>query len=535
MQIRSFFRRNKAFGFLSIIFIVWLTFLLVLSFVAQRNVIFYDALAEEDISSHYTSEIPLFRYIIEPLIGYALVMSNDFEWIFGIFLIFVGVRVSYYVLKKRGFEPSERAQLLWLPIKDFIRFSCLLISLSIGIGLLIAAIMMFGFGFLYLNLYWMAMVQIIIPIDMMLIALKAGHLLYKGYRSDLRFNYSELSRYKAPSHPTKTDYLSRGIRREGAYFLGITLLILGTNWILVSTYFPVQHIHVDLEEDEILCDFHVHTIMSDGYLDPIERVMWYIENGIDVAAFSDHDNLRGAKMAREFVKKNNLDLTVIMAEEWTDHENNIHMNIFGLDETIVPLESEEEGGPKAMDAEHTIKYVKDQGAYIIVNHYNYNENPDGGYGTPYTLEDLRDWGVDGFEIINGGNLKHPKIREFCLNNSLICISATDIHTNKEVNSFIKLKVEDPEDLDVDSIFARLKENKHEAVAINLQPNQIEYPSLLEELGFEFIEGFIEYFLNLDRFQILSWILWSCSFFGGFTFLYSRIKQLDVEELRRKLL
>ena len=132
--------------------------------------------------------------------------------------------------------------------------------------------------------------------------------------------------------------------------------LLGVQIFLISTPFPTYTIITDLEEDEFLFDFHVHTTMSDGWLSPEERVDWYIEQGIHGAAFSDHDNLRGAKIAQDYVKENDLDFVVFTAEEWTDHENDIHMNIFGLEEKVVPEESESDFyDMKSMNAKETIK------------------------------------------------------------------------------------------------------------------------------------------------------------------------------------
>ncbi|MHA1147158.1 MAG: PHP domain-containing protein [Promethearchaeota archaeon] len=538
MDVKSYIKKNKIYSIIFLSFLVWITTLIFLAIIAKREVYFYDYLAEKDVSSHYSSTIPFVRYLIEPLIGYILVMGINYDVFFGFFLLFIIIRFSYYGLKRKGFFQSEKAKLLWFPVKDFIRFAFIVLTITISIGGAIIIIMLFGFGFLYVNLYWMVMVQIIIYIDIILIGIKGVYLLYIYLHSHLKFNYLEKNRYKSSPKRGKTGIkLSRIFRRETTYFFGLTLLFLGTNLVLISTYFPVQEIRADLEKDEYLFDFHVHTILSDGWLTPEERVQWYIDHGIHGAAFSDHDNRRGAIAAREYVKTYNLDFIVIIAEEWTDHENGIHLNIFGLDETIVPEESEEKDGPKAMDAEHTIKYVKKKGGYVIVNHYNYNENPEGGYGTPYSLKDLREWGIDGFEIINNGNLYHEKIREFCINNSLAAFSNTDTHSNEEMESFNKLKVKDPNDLD--AIFTSLKKNEHETVAINTNPKDVVIPEplnrIMHELELDFIEDFIEYFLNCNSFQLISWMVWSAIGFTLLSFLYKKSKKIEIGQLRNKIL
>jgi hypothetical protein len=329
------------------------------------------------------------------------------------------------------------------------------------------------------------------------------------------------------------------LKKESVFFAGVIFLLLGTNIVLLSIQFPPHRIipTTPLEDDEFLFDFHIHTTFSDGWLTPEERVLWYIEHGISGAAFSDHDNLRGSQAAQEFVKKKGLDFIVWTAEEWTNHEPDpeIHMNIYGLEEEIVPLESYTPGGPLAMNASDTINYVKSNGAFITVNHYHYEPNPEGGFGTPYTLEQLRDWGVDGFEIINGGSYNdYTEIRQFCIDNNLICIAGSDIHTNEDLNTFIKLKLEDPSNKTIENIFKNLRNNTHEAVAIQFYPEVVDIPGDMNDLGLYVLEDFINYFLNIDAYQALSWIIWSSVFFIIFVLFYKKIKSVELKHIRYKI-
>ncbi|MBY8988351.1 MAG: hypothetical protein KGD61_07845, partial [Candidatus Lokiarchaeota archaeon] len=265
--------------------------------------------------------------------------------------------------------------------------------------------------------------------------------------------------------------------------------------------------------------------------------LWYIEQGISGAAFSDHGNIRGALSAREFVEKNGSDFTVWTAQEWTNHETNpeIHINYYGLEEEIVPPESYTPGGPKVMNASELISYVKANGGYIIVNHYHYEPNPEGGFGTPYTLDQLEGWGVDGFEIINGGSYnKYTQIRQFCLDNNLTCIAGSDIHTNEDLNTFIKLKLDDPNNKTLPNIFKNLKNNTHETIAIQFYPNILDLPGELTDLGLYVLEDFINYFLNIDTYQALSWIMWSSTVYILFVLFYKKIKKVELNHLKYKI-
>jgi hypothetical protein len=329
------------------------------------------------------------------------------------------------------------------------------------------------------------------------------------------------------------------LKKECVFFAGIIFLLLGTNIVLLSIQFTPHRIvpTTPLEDDEFLFDFHVHTTFSDGWLTPEERVLWYIEHGISGAAFSDHDNLRGARSAQEFVEKSGLEFVVWTAEEWTNHEPDpeIHMNIFGLEEEIVPLESYTPGGPKAMNASDTISYVKANGGFITVNHYNYDPNPEGGFGAPYSLEQLRDWGVDGFEIINGGShSKYTEIHNFSISNNLICMAGSDIHTNEDLNTFTKLKLDDPTNKTIENIFKNLRNNTHEAVAIQFYPKVVDIPGELKDLGFYVFEDFVNYLLNIDAFQALSWIIWSSTFYIVFVLIYKKIKKVELTQIKYKI-
>jgi hypothetical protein len=231
----------------------------------------------------------------------------------------------------------------------------------------------------------------------------------------------------------------------------------------------------------------------------------------------------------------NLDFLVLTAEEWTDHENDIHINYYGIDQEIVPLESYTPGGPMAMNASDLINYVKSNGGYITVNHYNYDPNPNGGNGIPYSLEQLRDWGVDGFEIVNGGSYggKYISIRQFCLDNNLTCTGGSDIHINEDLNTFIKLRLVDPINKSIDNIFRTLRNNTHEVVAIEFFPSVFNLEDDLNDLGFYVFDEFINYMLNTDMIQVISWIAWSSGSYLLFSLIYWRLKKKNITSIRKK--
>jgi hypothetical protein len=222
-------------------------------------------------------------------------------------------------------------------------------------------------------------------------------------------------------------------------------------------------------------------------------VDWYINHGIDVAAFTDHHSTLGAEEAMQYVNANNLEFTVLLGQEYTSSK--VHLNLYGITETIVPI-----GGstytehPFYMNVSDAIQYTKSNGGYVIVNHYRVPTGDD------YTFEELRDWGVDGFEIVNGGNPQAPEIRQFCLANNLICVSATDVHGNEPIEAFMRVELANASEITVDSVFAALGANAHQAISI--EPPSISVPSL-----FTPIDQVYTYFMTMTDWQILSWLGW----------------------------
>ena len=539
MGLKSFLLKNKVFSILTLLFSICIVIFLVLAGIGTREIVFYDALGQNDVSAEYFSVLPWLRYVIEPFAVIAFILEYEFTWLFLFLIIYPILRVIYVFLRKRGKLHSKKYNQLKHVINDFIFFAFKIFSITLVAILLIVLIGYLIQGFYFVNRYFMVPVQIGIHLCFILIGIKVGYTLLKLIHPRLSLNLAgkiEKNYLRANSKNTR---IKHNLKKEFAYFAGILFLLLGSNIILLSIQFPPHRIvpTTHLENDEFLFDFHVHTTFSDGWLTPEERVIWYMEHGVSGAFFSDHDNIRGGQAAREFVEKNGLDFIVWIAEEWTNHETNpeIHINYYGLEEEIVPPESYALGGPKVMNASELIIYVKANGGFVTVNHYNYDLNPSGGNGMPYSLEQLRDWGVDGFEIINGGSYsKYEPILQFCLDNNLTCVAGSDIHTNEDLNTFTKLKLDDPNNKTVANIFKNLKNNSHALVAVQFYDKIIEIPGDTTDTGLYVIEDFINYLLNMDTYQALSWIIWSSSIYLIFYVFYKKVKKADINRLITKI-
>lgn len=533
MSIKSIITQNKLITILSIGFFAWFIFLLTL-LVNRPSVIFYDVLAQVNVSSDYTSIIPISRYVIEPFFTIAFILEMEFSWMF-LFLIFYPIiRLVFLIFKKKN--SSKKLKFILIIMKDMTIFTFKVLVSAVLIVLIIVITGALTQGFFFINRYFMIPIQIAVHSALLIIGIKFFYLLVRLIHPGLKLYYRTKPK-KTKSRRILNSPKFKKVKDELIYYIGIGCLLLGLNIVLISAPFPTHKIvPTSIDDDEFLIDLHVHTVYSDGWLTPEERVLWYIDQGIDIAAFADHDNLRGAHAAQKFVEENNLDFTVLTAEEWTDHENDIHINYFGLEEEIVPLESYTLDGPKAMNASDLIQYVKSKGGYITVNHYNYDPNPRGGYGVPYSLEELRDWGIDGFEIVNGGSYggKYQSIRQFCLDNNLTCVGGSDIHVNEDLNTFIRIRLDDPANKTVQNIFQTLKQNSHQVIAIEFAPKLVNFPSEVDDFGFYIFEDFINYLLNVDIFQATSWISWTSGIYVASLLIYLKFKKMSLVTLKRKL-
>ncbi|HUY01489.1 MAG TPA: PHP domain-containing protein [Candidatus Deferrimicrobium sp.] len=515
------FRKDKGIVIITIVSLSWIIFLIIMGCFASRDVTFYEVISQTDVTSQYTSTLPLTRYLFEPFSGIAFFMGEGYEIILTMIIIYAIIRVIYIIIRKINLIKSEKFEVLVLILRDY---SLFIFKVFIFIVIGVAIFLGIGFaiyGFLFINDFWMLAILTGMTIGFTLIIVKLAIIILKYYHPKMKL---KIEAEQIPKHPIKKVLKITGI--EARYLAIFLLLFIGSNFLLLSTPVPTHQITTTLAEDEFLFDFHVHTYFSDAYLSPEERVQWYIAQGIDGAAFTDHENQRGYQRAIDYVNRKGLNFIVLRGEEYTYHSLDIHLNYFGINETIVPPDKDPSFGSIQLNVSDMIRYVKDRGGWVFVNHYS------GPPGTPYTYENLSAWGVDGFEVINGGHQQALQIRQFCLDNNLTCIAGSDIHTNEELNTVIKLRLEDPTNLTDASIFENLARNDHEAILIRLYPNKINFP--ISSDIFEVFEDFFNYLLNVNFFQILSWIIWSCIGYSLLIIVYTRIKRANLKKIRDKI-
>ncbi len=525
-------RKNPVLWGFTFAFIAWEIFLTIVAIFSARNPLFFDVLTQTDVSSQYQSVLPALRYWFEPFVGPIVALIGDLapdSPMIIFFIIFYPVaRILVYLLNRsKRFKSNEKKTVLLAYAKRFLNvFSACFLIMMAGFFLVLQIIGTLMGDILYQDLVNGVLHVVIQGAGLLFLGLLAYYILLmlvpKG-------------KLKAISHAAESGSKIHRHRKfmrvlkEGAYF-GEYMVVLAVILLnSISMRLPTQQFVTPLAEGEMLMDFHVHTTFSNGYITPEDRVRWYMEQGISGAAFTDRNSPRASLVAKRFVEDNHLNFTVLVAQEYAAINPRVHMNIYGLEEDITPLDYQDAPfAPNCMNVSDAIQYTKAHGGFVTINHYLGYDNP-----APYTLEQLRDWGIDGIEVLSWGREFPVEIRDFCIANHLACMSGTDDHIYDEMMCFIRLKLVDPANKSLAAIFESLKKNEHQAVKVTHYRDRVSTPA-----GFEAVKlggDFINYLLNLDPIQSLSWIIWSAALFILGAIGIRKVQKTSIQYWQRKIL
>jgi hypothetical protein len=176
------------------------------------------------------------------------------------------------------------------------------------------------------------------------------------------------------------------------------------------------------------CDFHMHTIFSDGIVWPPYRVDEAWKEGLDAIAITDHiehnpsklnvsgDHNAGFLIAREEAVSKNI--LLVHAGEITRSMPPGHLNaLFISDANLLDVP----------DPKEALLAAKKQGAFIIWNHPGWkDQQPDSCRWWPMH-EELYEAGlINGVEVFNELEY-YPIAVDWCLNRKMAVIANSDIH------------------------------------------------------------------------------------------------------------
>ncbi|MFC1492749.1 Sb-PDE family phosphodiesterase [candidate division KSB1 bacterium] len=177
----------------------------------------------------------------------------------------------------------------------------------------------------------------------------------------------------------------------------------------------------------IKCDFHMHTVFSDGSVWPQVRVQEAWVEGLDAISITDHieylpheddvstDLNRSYELAAPSARSVNM--MFIKGTEITRDEPEAHHNaLFIKDANALDIE----------DFTECIKASAEQGAFIIWNHPGWKQ--PGNKSVWYDIQNEiweKGW-LHGIEVVNTDDY-YPNAHQWCLEKNITMIGASDVH------------------------------------------------------------------------------------------------------------
>ena len=187
------------------------------------------------------------------------------------------------------------------------------------------------------------------------------------------------------------------------------------------------------------CDFHMHTVFSDGMVWPTTRVLEAYQEGLDVIALTDHVEYR--PKSEDFVSKDHnrsyqiaektaqeYGIILIRGTEVTRKMAPGHFNVlFVKDANIFEKYVNKEDSRDGSNIAETLEEAKKQGAFVFWNH-PWFQHPENRSEWQKIHEELYQKGlISGIEVVNGDRYD-PLVLQWCLDKNLTVMSNSDIHT-----------------------------------------------------------------------------------------------------------
>jgi 3',5'-nucleoside bisphosphate phosphatase len=205
------------------------------------------------------------------------------------------------------------------------------------------------------------------------------------------------------------------------------------------------------------CDFHMHTVFSDGQVWPLNRVDEAIRDGLDVIAITDHleytpkkdfipsDFNAAWKICETYAIERNLIL--VHGTEITRKMPPGHMNaLFIKDASLIAKDSVWD------NYEEAIK----QGAFLQWNHPGWKAQEVDGIPKLYDMHKrlIKNGWLHGIEVFNDSDF-YPLAFTICEQNNIALMGNSDVH------AIISERYKDPEHRPMTLVFA--KERSHDSL------------------------------------------------------------------------
>ena len=190
----------------------------------------------------------------------------------------------------------------------------------------------------------------------------------------------------------------------------------------------------------LICDFHTHTVFSDGEVWPTVRVKEAKREHLDVLSVTDHieyqphrDDLptkhdRPYEIAKEQLKDYK-SLILIKGTEITRDTPPGHYNAIFIDD-ITSLadhcaKGEKNTKEKINKLVNIVAQANKQNAFVFWNHHDW-QGQDKGSWMDFHTEMANKNHLHGMEVANGRTY-YPRAHKWCLENNLTMLGNSDIH------------------------------------------------------------------------------------------------------------
>jgi len=190
--------------------------------------------------------------------------------------------------------------------------------------------------------------------------------------------------------------------------------------------------------DLLKCDFHMHTVFSDGMVWPTTRVLEANQEGLDAIALTEHieytpksedftskDHSRSYEIAEK--SANELGIILIKATEITRRMAPGHFNVlFVKDANVFGNFVNKDDTRDGKNIAETLAEAKKQGAFVFWNH-PWFQHPENKSEWQKIHEELNQKGlISGIEVVNGDRYD-SLVFKWCLDKNLTVMSNSDIH------------------------------------------------------------------------------------------------------------
>lgn len=256
---------------------------------------------------------------------------------------------------------------------------------------------------------------------------------------------------------------------------------------------------INNSDHSVLVATHAHTKYShDGLISQEDQWKWHKKNGYDAFYITDHNN---HNHTLEFVNSQRnkafpMEPLVMCGEEFSGKN---HLSLLGLKRKF---------STKGLSHEAVVDSVHANGGVVLVNHWFDGEK--------MSLENLKQLGVDGFEIENTATERtydrnvYKKLKSFVSENNLIMHGGLDFHGYGNVCSIwnaFKIPNWDKMNptLKEESILSIFKSHDQDKLQVLLYQDRPYYNS--ENLIFRPVITVFNYFRTLNIYQVASWFFW----------------------------